>query len=176
MMLECDSELLRRNPSFVLLPPALSFGARLLALFCHSGAAQRAEPGIHNHEMQYWNALGHQLCSNQTLVVMDSGLDAAHRPGMTMEGFRTRASLRRGMTVERRNSAFSRQLASELCHRRASSFGRRAATGRVAPRYMTHIQLGLGLEGPLIAAGTRNDCKQERQPAAAPVPPGPMER
>jgi hypothetical protein len=33
-------------------------------------------------------------CSKRNFVVMDSGLDASHRPGMTTVGFRARAKWR----------------------------------------------------------------------------------
>ena len=43
--------------------------------------------------------MGRRSFSNQAVGVMDSGLDASHRPGMTTVGFRARQVTRPGMRV-----------------------------------------------------------------------------
>jgi hypothetical protein len=49
-----------------------------------------AHRGIHNHHCRCGAKLGPQRHSQCTPVVMDSGLDASHRPGMTTVGLQAR--------------------------------------------------------------------------------------
>jgi hypothetical protein len=50
----------------------------------HSGTRHLRGPGIHNHETWLLREAGAAMAfSQQAPVVMDSGLDASHRPGMT---------------------------------------------------------------------------------------------
>jgi hypothetical protein len=94
VMCHCRRRVMRK------LALTLSFrGALEQHLRRHSGAALRAEPiatsavipgraswrgpGIHNHHYRCGAKLGRQYHSQRTTVVMDSGLDASHRPGMT---------------------------------------------------------------------------------------------
>ena len=53
-------------------------------------------PGIHNPHRRCGAKLGRQRHPPHTSVVMDSGLDASHRPGMTAEGQVRRAGMTAG--------------------------------------------------------------------------------
>jgi hypothetical protein len=59
--------------------------AREDVIICHSGAAAKAEPGIHNREFD--KKLLTSLVMVATLMVMDCGLALSARPGMMERQF-----------------------------------------------------------------------------------------